>query len=93
MRCLLFFPPLFLFNLTLHILISLASFVSFLGFFVCFFLVTFGSTLPGVAEKVFWGGGAPSLLATCTCCFAPQTEATHLTVVHKKKNKDKKKEH
>lgn len=23
--------------------------------------------------------GSPSLLATCTCCFAPQTEATHLT--------------
>lgn len=61
-------------------LISLA--ISFL--FV--FSVTFGSTLLGVAEKVFWG--APSLLATCTCCFAPQTEATHLTVVVKKKSID-----
>lgn len=28
---------------------------------------------------------APSLLATCTCCFALQTEATHLTVVVEKK--------
>lgn len=25
------------------------------------------------------------MLATCTCCFAPQTEATHLTVVVKRR--------
>lgn len=32
---------------------------------------------------------APSLLATCTCCFALQTEATHLTVVVEQKKKKK----
>lgn len=36
-------------------------------------------------ESLFWGGGAPSLLATCTCCFVPQAETTHLTVVVEKR--------
>lgn len=41
------------------------------------FSVTFDSILLGVAEKSF---GASSLLATCTCCFAPQTDAIFLIV-------------